>query len=288
MAKILVTGANGQLGKEIREAAINFPLHEFLFLSREDLPIHHFDLVRNTFDAFKPDYCINCAAYTAVDRAESEPELAYLINAEAVGILAAVAHERKCRFIHVSTDYVFPGNASVPYVESDETGPVSVYGKSKWQGEQQAMQQDPECVIIRTSWVYSRFGNNFVKTMLRLMKERSEISVVADQRGCPTWASDLADFILDIISRKDWHPGIYHYSNEGETTWFDFAVEIAGLIHSPCKVNPIPTSSYPTPAQRPGYSVMSKEKIKHVFGHQPPGWKSALGKCILQLQSLTH
>lgn len=288
MAKILVTGSNGQLGKELREASVRFPQHEFLFLSREDLPIHHFELVRNTFDAFGPDYCINCAAYTAVDRAETEQDLAFLINAESVGILAAVAHERHCKFIHISTDYVFPGNAESPYVETDVTGPVSVYGKSKLQGEQQAQQQDPDCVIIRTSWVYSKFGNNFVKTMLRLMKERPEINVVSDQRGCPTWAADLADFILEIVSCSAWHPGIYHYSNEGEITWYEFAVAIAEVMNSSCKVNPIPTASYPTPAQRPAYSVMSKEKVKQVYGILPPEWKIGLVKCMAQLMDGGH
>ena len=283
MKKILVTGANGQLGKELRDIASNFPEFEFLFLSREDLPIHHYELVRNMFDGFKPDYCINCAAYTAVDKAEQESELAFIINAESVGILAAVSKEHHCKFIHISTDYVFSGDSPMPYVETDTTGPVSVYGKSKLAGELEATKQNPDSVIIRTSWVYSFYGNNFVKTMMRLMKERNEISVVSDQIGSPTWAADLADFIMHVVNFHTWKSGIYHFSNLGEISWYDFAIEIKDLIKSNTIIHPIPTPAYPTPAKRPAFSLLDKTKIKTVFGYTPPNWKESLAKCLDRL-----
>jgi len=285
MKKILVTGANGQLGKELRDIASNFPEFEFLFLSREDLPIHHYELVRNTFDGFKPDYCVNCAAYTAVDKAEQEIELANIINAESVGILAAISREHHCKFIHISTDYVFSGDSPKPYVEIDTTCPVSVYGKTKLAGELEALKQNQDTIIIRTSWVYSYYGNNFVKTMMRLMRERAEISVVNDQIGSPTWAADLASFIIHIISFPEWHAGIYHFSNTGEISWYDFAVEIKKLIKSNTIIHPIPTSAYPTPAQRPAFSLLDKSKIKTVFGYTPPDWKQSLKQCIDRLQA---
>jgi dTDP-4-dehydrorhamnose reductase len=283
MKRILVTGANGQLGKELRDIAPSYPEVDFLFLSREDLPIHHYELVRNTFDGFKPDYCINCAAYTAVDKAEQEAELAYIVNSESVGILAAVSKIHDCKFIHISTDYVFAGDSPVPYKESDATGPVSVYGKSKLAGEKEAITQNPDSIIIRTSWVYSFYGNNFVKTMIRLMKERSEISVVSDQIGSPTWAADLALFIMRVIEFPEWKQGIYHFSNLGEISWYDFAVEIKKLIQSNCIVHPIPTSAYPTPAKRPAFSLLDKTKIKSVFGYEPPSWKPSLEQCVHRL-----
>ena len=284
MKKNLVTGANGQLGKELRDLASAHTDVEFLFLSREDLPIHHFELVRNMFASFSPDYCINCAAYTAVDKAEQEAELAQIVNATSVGILAAVSAAHDCRFIHVSTDYVYGGDASDPYTEESPTAPSSVYGKTKLAGEKEAIENDPLSVIIRTSWVYSFHGNNFVKTMMRLMKDRKEISVVNDQKGSPTWAADLASFIVHIIGQPAWHPGIYNYSNDGEITWYDFAVEIKRLIAADCIVHPIPSSAYPTPAKRPAYSVLNKQKIKRVFGIDPESWKLSLEKCISRLQ----
>ncbi len=284
MKKILVTGANGQLGKELRDLASAHPDIEFLFLSREDLPIHHFELVRNMFASFSPDYCINCAAYTAVDKAEQEAELAQIVNATSVGILAAVSAAHDCRFIHVSTDYVYGGDASEPYTEDSSTAPTSVYGKTKLAGEQEAIENDPLALVIRTSWVYSYHGNNFVKTMMRLMKDRKEISVVNDQKGSPTWAADLASFILNIISQSQWHPGIYNYSNDGEITWYDFALEIKRLVDADCIVHPIPSSAYPTPAKRPAYSVLDKQKIKRVFGIDPESWKLSLEKCVSRLQ----
>ena len=268
------------MGKEFRDLAVTFPDVEFLFLSREDLPIHHFELVRNVFDSFKPNFCINCAAYTAVDKAEQEKDLALLVNAESVGVLAAVSHLHKTKFIHISTDYVYDGLATVPYTEDAITDPQSVYGLSKKMGEEEALKNDPDAVIIRTSWVYSKHGNNFVKTMIRLMNEKDSISVVSDQHGTPTWAADIASAIMQIVNATNWVPGIYNFSNDGETTWYDFAVEIKKSIGSKCIVNPIPTSSYPTPAKRPHYSVLNKEKIVSVYQVKLKDWRESLRKCI--------
>jgi dTDP-4-dehydrorhamnose reductase len=283
MKKILVTGANGQLGKEIRALAKSFNQYSFVFLSREDLPIHHFELVRNYFDEVNPDYCINCAAYTAVDKAETETAVANLVNNESVGVLAAVAASRQCRFIHISTDYVYAGHSSQPYQETDLPAPASVYGKTKLAGEIAAMQNNPESVIIRTSWVYAVHGHNFVKTMIRLMGEKTEISVVNDQIGSPTWAADLAKCIMSIIAFPEWHPGIYNFSNQGQLSWYDFALQIKALIGSTCDVKPIPSSAYPTPAKRPAYSVMDNSKVEQVFGIRLIPWKESLKHCLEEL-----
>ena len=284
--KILVTGSNGQLGKELRDLSPVFPQFEFVFLSKEDMPIHNFELVRVFFDSVKPAYCINCAAYTAVDKAESEKELAFQINAEAVGVLAAVCKEHGTKFIHVSTDYVFNGEATYPYTENFPTDPVNTYGASKLEGEKQAIQLNPDCIIIRTSWVYSSHGKNFVKTMMRLMNEKDSISVVNDQIGSPTYAADLAEVVLQIIGSFHTHHspltthGIYNYSNEGVISWFEFAQAIKEIINCPCEVRSIHTSAYPTPAKRPGYSVLDKTKIQETFGIQLKDWKESLQVCI--------
>ena len=287
--KILVTGANGQLGKEIRSLAASFPQFEFVFLSRTDLPIHHFPLVRTFFESVKPAYCINCAAYTAVDQAEDEKDLAFQVNGESVGVLAAVCKEHNTRFIHISTDYVYDGNGTRPYLETDKTDPINVYGASKLEGENQALQFNPESIIIRTSWVYSEFGKNFVKTMLGLMSTRDQISVVNDQIGSPTYAADLAEAILLIINNCElsivnWSPGFYHYSNEGVISWFDFAVVIKEISGSECKINPIHSSFFPTKAKRPDYSVLDKSKIQSSFNLQLKDWKKSLAVCIEKLK----
>lgn len=281
--KILVTGANGQLGKELQELAPAWPQFEFTFLSREDLPIHHFELVRHFFEVLRPDWLINCAAYTAVDRAESEKDLAFQVNGEAVGVLAAVCRERGTHFLHISTDYVFDGTANRPYRPGDPTNPQSVYGASKLEGEKEARQLNPQSLIIRTSWVYSSHGKNFVKTMLRLFAEREEVKVVNDQTGSPTYAADLADAILQIISRDFFLPGIYHYANRGVITWYDLAVAIRDMTGSSCRVTSISTSDYPTPARRPAWSVLDTSDLEMAYGITPPDWRESLERCLKKL-----
>ena len=282
--KILVTGAGGQVGRELKLCSALFPQFEFIFTTREDLCIEQFELVRNYFKGLHPQYCINCAAYTAVDKAEEQRELAFLINGESVGVLAAVCNLFETKLIHISTDYVFNGRGTEPYREEDPTEPVNTYGASKLLGEELALNNNPNPIIIRTSWVYSEFGHNFVKTMVRLMKERDSINVVNDQCGSPTYAADLAVAILSMISSGKWQPGIYHYSNEGVITWFQFAVAIRQIIGSNCQVNPIASSEYPTPAKRPAYSVFEKDKIKSVYNLNIPFWKDSLEKCLHQLK----
>ena len=280
---VLVTGANGQLGKELQQLEKKWPSFRFLFLSREDLPIHHFELVRNFFKASKPSVLINCAAYTAVDKAEQEPLLARQVNAEAVGVLAAVCAANQCRFIHISTDYVFDGTATSPYKEQDLTAPQSVYGQTKLEGERQALLANPQTLIIRTSWVYSSFGKNFVKTIIRLLQDKPQISVVQDQLGSPTFAADLANPILQIISSNNWIPGIYNYSNSGIISWYQFAQEIGKLVGSSTPIKGISTAEYPTPAKRPAWSVLDTSKIVSTYGVTIKDWKESLGQCIREL-----
>ena len=289
-SKILVTGGNGQLGKELRELSSLHTGLEFIFLSREDLPIHQFELVRNYFKTVRPAYCINCAAYTAVDKAESEKDLAYQINGEAVGVLAAVCKEHNTKFIHISSDYVFNGEGTYPYTENFPTDPINVYGASKLEGDTQAMHLNPDSIIIRTSWVYSSFGKNFVKTMMKLMSEKDEVKVIKDQLGSPTNAADLAETIFNIIGLchlqiYNWVPGIYNFSNEGIISWYDFAKAIKEITNSPCDVKPISTKEYPTPAKRPAYSVLDKTKIQQTFGIKLKNWKESLRTCIGNMQN---
>lgn len=281
---ILVTGSNGQLGKELQQLADAYPQYRFVFASREDLKLHHYGLVENFFIATKPQYCINCAAYTAVDKAESEQDMAMLVNGEAVGHLAAICNKYDTKFIHISTDYVFNGESETPYKEDDDTGPINTYGRSKLLGEQLCMKEDADAIIIRTAWVYSSFGHNFVKTMMRLMNERNELNVVADQIGSPTCAADLAKAILDIISSGKWESGIYHYSNEGKISWYEFALAIQEITGSKAIVHPIETAQYPTPAKRPHYSLLNKDKIKSTYSINVPEWKESLQRCIAILQ----
>lgn len=285
LKKILVTGSNGQLGKELQRICSIVPGYEFIFLSRADMPINQFEMVRHIFNTLKPDYCINCAAYTAVDKAEEEKDLAFEINGEAVGVLAAVCLEHETKFVHISTDYVFDGKGTKPYVESDETSPVNTYGASKLKGEEEVFKYNPDALIIRTSWVYSEFGKNFVKTMLRLMADKNSISVVNDQVGSPTYAADLAEVIIKIIQYHKWKPGIYHYSNEGVITWFDLANAIKEIAGTNTEINPISTAEFPTPAKRPAYSVFNKQKIQETFGITLKDWKSSLNICIQQIKN---
>jgi dTDP-4-dehydrorhamnose reductase len=280
---ILVTGANGQLGNEMQVIAADYPEYHFLFVSKDQLTIDDMDAVKYFFTTNNIAVCVNCAAYTAVDKAETETAKAFAVNADAVGNLAAVCKEHHALFIHVSTDYVFDGTATIPYKEDHPVNPVNAYGASKLKGEQLAIQNNPESVIIRTSWVYSSFGNNFVKTMLRLMSERENINVVDDQVGCPTYAADLAAAIMKIIDHSaadKTKSGIYNFSNKGVINWYQFAVAIKELSGSNCMVNPIPAAQYPTPAKRPNYSVLDTTKIQQAFNVVIPEWKDSLEKCL--------
>ena len=283
---ILVTGANGQLGKEFRALAIQYPQYNFLFTGKEELPVNDNEAVKKYFTNHQINFCINCAAYTAVDKAETEKEKAFSINADAIADLAFVCKTFNVQLIHISTDYVFDGTAQQPYTETDATNPVSIYGQSKLKGEELALQNNPSVIIIRTSWVYSSYGNNFVKTMLRLMKEKDSINVVNDQLGCPTYAADLAMAIMQKIKSKKSkeNPGIYHYTNAGITNWYEFAVAIKNITGSNCTVNPIPTTQYPTAAKRPAYSVLDTTKIKEAFNIIIPDWKDSLQHCLALLK----
>lgn len=285
---ILVTGKNGQLGRELQAIAPLYPQYQFIFTDRSELDITNQEDINNFFEKYAPEFCINAAAYTAVDKAETEKELAMRVNAEATGHLAMACTKYSAKFIHVSTDYVYDGTATTPYTEDHPTSPVNYYGLTKRMGEELAIANHPSSVIIRTSWVYSSYGNNFVKTMLRLMGERDSLNVVSDQVGSPTYARDLATAILNIIASQQTNTanveGIYHYSNDGVISWFDFATEIKNISGSSCNVSPIPTSAYPTPAKRPAYSAMSKDKIVSTFGLQLPDWKDSLKQCFLLLR----
>lgn len=278
---ILITGANGQLGKEFSVLADAYPSYKFVFSDKEDLPIDSREAIKKAFQQHQPAYCINCAAYTAVDKAETDWETAFKINGNAVGLLADMCNLYSTKLVHISTDYVFDGNSQIPYKEDDSTAPVNTYGASKLRGEQLCMKNNPSSIIIRTAWVYSPFGQNFVKTMLRLMSERKEINVVSDQVGAPTYAADLAKCIMQML--PGWKKGIYHYSNAGKVSWYNFAVAIRDLTNKDCIVNPIPSTEYPTPARRPSFSLLDTTKIKNTFGCTIPGWKDSLIDCLQRL-----
>ena len=284
MKTILVTGGNGQLGSELAEISNSSP-YTFIFTDYLELDITDAHATTSFFQENSIDYVINCAAYTAVDKAEEDTLGAMLLNAEGVHSLANACSFFSIPLIHISTDYVFDGTHHIPYKETDKTNPQSVYGSTKLQGEQLALKANPHTIIIRTSWLYSSFGNNFVKTMIRLGAERDSLSVIFDQIGSPTYARDLADAIHSIIhgveqKKHAFIPGIYHYSNEGVCSWFDFAKEIHALYGITCNVKPIETNQYPTPAKRPHYSVLNKSKIKSTFGIHIPYWKDSLQECI--------
>lgn len=281
MKNILVTGSNGQLGNEIRVLSAQYPELNFLFTDVAELDICDEAAVSSYVSDNNVDTIINCAAYTAVDKAESDKELCRKINALAPGILGKVAAKVGARVVHVSTDYVYSGTACKPYVESDPTAPVSVYGITKREGEELLLAACTDSIVLRTSWLYSTFGNNFVKTMIRLGKEREQLGVIFDQVGTPTYARDLADAILQIIVAEQFVPGIYNYSNEGVCSWYDFACKIHQLAGiTTCTVKPIETTEYPTPAQRPYYSVMNKKKVKQIYGITIPHWEASVCKCI--------
>lgn len=285
MFNILVTGENGQLGSEIQLLSSHYPHYTFTFTDRTTLDLSNLCKMEDFFEHKKFDAIINCAAYTAVDKAESESELADTINHRFVSMLAKIAKRHSSALIHISTDYVFDGKNYRPYIESDSTEPQGVYGRTKHDGENAILSVAPSnTIIIRTSWVYSSFGNNFVKTMLRLGRERDSLGVIFDQIGTPTYARDLAQSILEILPKiNNENPEIYHYSNEGVASWYDFAKAIFELSGVTCQVNPITTDQYPTPAKRPHYSLLNKAKIKNDFNLAIPYWKDSLKECLVTL-----
>ena len=289
MTKILVTGSNGQLGSELKVLEKEFAQFEFVFTDVAELDLTDEAAIEKACAELKPAFLLNCAAYTAVDKAETDLELATKINATASKYLAEASKKHGAKLIQVSTDYVFDGTAHTPYTEDVPTSPDSAYGRTKLEGEQLVQENCDDYMIIRTSWLYSSFGNNFVKTMIRLGTERDELGVIFDQIGTPTYAADLAKAIMDCVvgidseEVSDW-AGIYHYSNEGVCSWYDFAKEIFRQEGIECNVRPIETVEYPTPANRPHYSVMNKKKIKSTFGITIPHWVESLARCLEQLR----
>ena len=286
MKTILVTGANGQLGNSIRVLAGQYPQYNFLFTDVDTLDITDPAAVEAAVKDNQVNYIINCAAYTAVDKAEDNEELCRRLNSFAVCVLGEAAREAGAKMIHVSTDYVFSGTGYCPYKETDGTRPVSVYGRTKLAGEEGLMEVCPDAVIIRTAWLYSEFGSNFVKTVLRLGKERDELGFVFDQVGTPTYAGDLAAAILSVVTADEkgaFVPGIYHYSNEGVCSWYDFTVKILQIAGIDCRIRPIETKDYPTKAVRPPYSVLNKNKIKETYKIVIPHWETSLRICMKKL-----
>lgn len=283
MKKILITGANGQLGKCIQKIA---PQYEFecIFKDSSELDITSIDAIQAVFGAVKPDFCINAAAYTAVDLAETHQEKAFAVNAFGVENIAEICQQFGVWLIHISTDYVFDGETQSPYKEEDFTNPLGVYGASKLKGEMLAMEKNPDkTLVIRTSWLYSEFNKNFVKTMLHLFGTRKELGIVADQFGQPTYAIDLAKAIFTIIEAKKKYSGIYHFSNYPETSWYEFAKRIAALSNADVYLNPITTEQYPTPAKRPKRSTFCLDKIEKEFSIELKHWENSLEDCLKNL-----
>ncbi|MGF6851004.1 dTDP-4-dehydrorhamnose reductase [Chitinophaga sp. W3I9] len=285
MKNILVTGGNGQLGQALQKVAGDYPQFNLLYTDYQDLDITDADALAAYFAAQQIDACINCAAYTAVDKAEEDEDKAFLLNFQAVLSLAEICAQYNAQLLHISTDYVFSGKQNVPYTENDDTDPESIYGASKVRGEAAAAGYNPDTIILRTSWLYSEFAVNFVKRMKQLMQEKQELNVVFDQTGTPTYAGDLAKAILDILQYKSANPdaaigGVYHYSNEGVTSWFDFAVTIKEMTNATTAIYPVTSDKYKTAAKRPAYSVLNKEKIKSTFGITIPYWRDSLAQCL--------
>ena len=290
MTAILVTGASGQLGSEIRERSARYSGYNFIFTDAGELDITDAGATTAFIDDLSPSWVINCAAYTAVDKAEEEEELATLINGKGVENIVNALEGSDCRLIHISTDYVFDGSRPVPYLEDDIPSPASAYGRSKLAGEKAAMRW-PQTMTIRTSWLYSSYGNNFVKTILRKAGSAESISVVFDQVGSPTYAADLAAAILEIISgviqnRHLFVPGLFNYSDEGVCSWFDLAAEIVAAAGSSCSVVPVRSSAYPSKVQRPAYSVLDKGKIRERYNLDIPHWRTSLNNCISKINRI--
>jgi dTDP-4-dehydrorhamnose reductase len=280
MKKILITGGNGQLGSELRLLSKVYTQFEWIFTDYQELDLCNLEKLETELTKINPQIIINCAAHTAVDKAESEFELSDVLNHKSVAVLAKWSNVNDCQLIHVSTDYVFDGTASIALTETVQPNPINVYGVTKLAGEKACIKYNPDSTIIRTSWVYSSFGANFVKTMSRLMQERDSLNVVNDQIGSPTYAADLAQAIMTILTHDNWQAGIYHFSNEGEVSWYEFALAIKEIGGFDCEVSGIPSSAYPTPAKRPQYSLLDKTKIKNTFGVVVPDYMDSLRKCM--------
>jgi dTDP-4-dehydrorhamnose reductase len=285
---ILVTGGDGQLGRSLRKCSASYPDQKFIFTDIADLDLTDTRKTEAFVAEARPDILINCAAYTAVDKAEENAALAMKVNAEVPGNLARICSVKGIKMIHISTDYVFDGRSYRPYTETDPCNPVSVYSKSKYQGEQEILKQDTRGVIFRTSWLYSEYGNNFVRTILARGKELGKLSVVYDQVGGPTYAGDVAKVILDIIPQISGKEPmeIFHYANEGAVSWYDFAAAIIELSGIDCRLMPVETKDYPAPATRPPYSVFNKTKIKERFGIEIPYWRDSLKTCLDEIKRI--
>lgn len=283
--KTLVLGASGQLGQCLKKVAERSQVDYLYFPDEKDSNILDRESLKTLFEEQRPSYVINCAAYTAVDRAEDDVEICRNVNRDGAAIIAHLCENYQATLIHVSTDFVFEGSGHSLLNENDIAEPVNIYGVTKLEGEREVVAVLKKHFIIRTSWLYSEYGNNFVKSMLKLAKERSELNIIADQIGTPTYAIDLAETILAIIASGKTDYGVYHYSNEGVTSWYDFAIAIFEISNISIKVNPISTSQYPTRAVRPHFSVMDKSKIKASFGIEVPYWRSSLSRCIQQLSN---
>lgn len=288
MAVILVTGSNGQLGSELKEAAKNYYGYQFIFTDIDTLDITDKDQTETFIHNADPGWIINCAAYNLVDKAEKEQDKAILINSSAVSNITEAIRESECKLIHISSDYIFDGNSNVPYNEGSLPNPLSAYGKSKLEGEKAALMHYGS-MVIRTSWLYSSFGANFVKTILAKAKENDRLSVVFDQTGTPTYAADLASAIMIIISgvirnKLAFHAGIYHYSNEGVCSWYDLATEVVKEAGLDCNIIPVLSKDYKSAAKRPAYSVLDKTKIKETYNLEIPHWRTSLNKCVKMLK----
>ncbi|MEI6554028.1 MAG: dTDP-4-dehydrorhamnose reductase [Paludibacter sp.] len=284
MTTILITGSKGQLGNEMQQAAVRYPQFNYIYTDVDELDICDKTALNAFVKANSVDFIVNCAAYTAVDKAEDDVELCYKINSDAVRNIGEVATSNGIKVVHVSTDYVFDGTNHIPYTENQEVCPATVYGKSKLAGEQALIENCKEVVIIRTAWLYSSFGNNFVKTMMKLGTERDSLNVIFDQIGSPTYAADLAEAILKVISAENFVPGIYHFSDEGVCSWYDFTKTIHKIAGISCNVQPIESKDFPARTPRPHYSVLNKAKIKSTYGITIPHWEESLEKCIKILQ----
>ncbi|WPQ64956.1 dTDP-4-dehydrorhamnose reductase [Chitinophaga sancti] len=287
MKTVLITGANGQLGQALKQIAGDYPAFSFLYTDYTELDITNEEAVTAFFSQQEIHACINCAAYTAVDKAESEEEQAFRLNFEAVMHLANACLAHNARFIQISTDYVFDGKKNTPYTEEDDTDAQSIYGSSKLRGEATALGINEDTIVIRTAWLYSQYGVNFVKRMRELMQEKDSLNVVFDQAGTPTYAVDLAQVLLSVLSKAIDAPGtlggVYHYSNEGVTSWYDFAIAIRDMSGLSCNIQPVTSDKYPTAAKRPAYSVFNKQKIKDTFGLEVPYWRESLAVCLKHL-----